>query len=84
MCNAVFPFFVAASTFAPLFNSSVTISTWPSFDAKCNAFKPFWKKRYRSFIVLSYKIHKRCVKYIYFLFDFDKTKIMLYLLYTCT
>lgn len=44
MCNAVFPFFVAASTFAPLFNNSVTISTWPSFEAKCKAFKPFCNK----------------------------------------
>lgn len=41
MCNAVLPFFVAASTLAPLFKSSVTISTWPSFEAKCSAFKPF-------------------------------------------
>lgn len=41
MCNAVFPFLVAASTIAPRFRSSLTISKWPSLAAKCKAFKPF-------------------------------------------
>jgi len=41
MCNAVFPFLVAASTIAPRFRSSLTISKWPSLAARCKAFKPF-------------------------------------------
>ena len=57
MCSAVFPFFVAASTLAPLFNNSVTISTWPSFDAKCKAFKPFWKTTWwREIFLLTIRI----------------------------
>lgn len=42
MCNAVFPFLVAASTIAPRFRSSLTISKWPSLAARCKAFKPFY------------------------------------------
>lgn len=44
MCNAVFPFLVAASTIAPRFMSSFTISKWPSLAARCKAFKPFCKR----------------------------------------
>uniref|UniRef100_A0A6P6YIE7 Uncharacterized protein LOC113798225 n=1 Tax=Dermatophagoides pteronyssinus TaxID=6956 RepID=A0A6P6YIE7_DERPT len=41
ICRAVFPFLVAVLTFAPRRINSVTTGTCPSFDAKCNAFKPF-------------------------------------------
>lgn len=44
ICRAVFPFFVAASTIAPLFKSSWAISICPSLAARWRAFNPFWKK----------------------------------------
>lgn len=47
MWRAVFPFLVAASTMAPRLSRSRTTSMCPSFDARCNAFKPFWKESSR-------------------------------------
>lgn len=44
MWRAVFPFLVAESTIAPRLSSSETTLTWPSLEAKCKAFNPFWKK----------------------------------------
>lgn len=35
---------VAASTLASRCSSSETTSTWPSLEARCSAFKPFWLK----------------------------------------
>ncbi len=43
---------VAASTLAPCLMSSATTSTWPSFEARWRAFRPFWRgteKRERAF-----------------------------------
>ena len=40
ICSAVFPLAVEASTKAFLSNSISTISKWPSFEAKCKAFRP--------------------------------------------
>ena len=39
--------FVAASTTAPLSSNSVTILTCPSFDARCNALRPFCTQTHR-------------------------------------
>lgn len=36
---------MAASTLAPLRSNSVTMLTWPSFEARCRAFNPFWNQK---------------------------------------
>lgn len=36
---------VAASTLAPCLMSSATTSTWPSFEARWRALRPFWRER---------------------------------------
>lgn len=42
MCKAVLPLLVARVASAPRASSSVTTSKWPSFDARCSAFRPPW------------------------------------------
>ena len=37
--------FVVPLTGAPLLNSSLITSTWPSFDARCIAFRPFCRNK---------------------------------------
>ncbi len=41
----IFITFVAASTFAPLRNNSVTMLTCPSFEARWRALRPFYKRK---------------------------------------